>query len=181
MQKIKQKNVPRECRQSCPVGNSKYHKALSKNQPMKKKLVIIFIQSLLAMLGSLYYSNFGDPIVNISDGELFQAERGFDPCNLCWWARILMYPIVPLSLIGLISKDYKIIRYILALSIPGILLEIHHYSLQKFNISTSQVCTFDNPCTAMTVDYLGFITIPFLCLIAFSVITVTGILALRQK
>lgn len=149
---------------------------------MKRQyLVIIFAQALIAMLGSLYYSNFGDPATNISMGKLFPNDNGFNPCNLCWWARILMYPIVPMSLIGLIIKDYKIIRYILALSVPGVLLEIHHYSLQKFNISTSQVCTFDNPCTAMGVDYLGFITIPFLCLVAFAVITVTGILALRQK
>ena len=34
-------------------------------------LRIIFVQACLAMLGSLYFSNFGDPIANIAAGSLF--------------------------------------------------------------------------------------------------------------
>lgn len=148
---------------------------------MKKNLLIIFIQSLLALLGSLYYSNFGDPVLNIMAGDFFPIDNGLDPCNLCWWARILMYPIVVLSGLGLWWKDDAIIRYILALAIPGVLLETYHYALQKIDISTSQVCTFENPCTAMNVDYLGFITIPFLCLVAFTVIVFFGVRGLVRN
>jgi|GEM_PF-5956613 len=35
---------------------------------------IIFIQSLIAMLGSLYFSNFGDPVANAQSGNLFPAD-----------------------------------------------------------------------------------------------------------
>lgn len=55
---------------------------------------VIFFQALIAMLGSLYYSNFGDPVANIQAGNFFPTEGGYEPCSMCRWARILMYPIV---------------------------------------------------------------------------------------
>lgn len=133
---------------------------------------LIFLQALLATLGSLYFSNFGDPISNFQLGVFWLPGFGFDPCQLCWWARILMYPIVPIALVGALKKAKDLHHYILPLAIPGILLEVYHYTLQKTNIENPFGCTGDNPCSAMSVDYAGFITIPFLCLTAFVVIFV---------
>ncbi len=145
----------------------------------KKVLRIVFIQSLAAMLGSLYFSNFGDPLQNIMTGQLFPAE-GFEPCHLCWWARIIMYPITVISGLGLLFEDKNALKYSMTLALPGILLEVYHYTLQKFDITTSQACTFDNPCAALSVDYLGFITIPFLCLVAFVVILIASWQGLKK-
>lgn len=131
----------------------------------------IFLQAFLALIGSMYYSSFGDPVANLMSGTLFGVGVGFIPCQLCWFARILMYPIVPISVVGILKKDNRFTDYVLPLAIPGILLEIYHYALQMFPIKTSFGCTLDNPCNALQVTYLGFITIPFLCLIAFLVIT----------
>jgi disulfide bond formation protein DsbB len=141
---------------------------------MSKKVRIlswlIFSQALVAMLGSLYLSNFGDPVDNLKMGVFWLYGYGFDPCQLCWWARILMYPIVPISLVGILKKDPKFTSYILPLAIPGFFLEIYHYLMQKTSIANPFACTGANPCSAMYVDYLGFITIPFLCFTAFAVI-----------
>jgi len=131
---------------------------------------LIFLQALLAMLGSLYFSNFGDPVENFKMGVFWLYGYGFDPCQLCWWARILMYPIVPISLVGILRKDPNFTSYILPLALPGIFLEGFHYLLQKSSIDNPFACTGANPCSALYVDYLGFITIPFLCLVAFLVI-----------
>lgn len=147
----------------------------------KKRTLIeygIFVQALLAMLGSLYFSNFGDPIANLLAGNFF-FPGGFYPCRLCWWARILMYPLVFVSLIGIITKDSKFVKYILPFSVVGIFLELYHYYLQKVPTATSESCSLENPCGAMEVNYAGFITIPFLCLIAFCVITVLCLLHRR--
>ena len=123
------------------------------------------------MLGSLYYQYAGDPIANISHWLLFAAW--YTPCILCRWARILMYPIVLLSAIGIWKKDISIVNYILPMSIGGIWLEIYHYMLQKTDrLSVDTFCTKAAPCSALQVDYFGFITIPFLCLLAFIVICV---------
>ncbi len=147
-----------------------------KNFLEKYGLWIIFIQALLAMLGSLYYGRYGDPIEQIFTGDFFNPDNGFTPCELCRYARILMYPIVLSSLIAIIKKDFRIVDYIIPIWILGTILEIYHYTLQKFLITTSFFCTRANPCTALEVDYFGFITIPFLCLIAFIVILTTSLL-----
>lgn len=135
---------------------------------------IIFVQALLAMLGSLYFSNFGDPVENLKLGVFLIPGYGFDPCQLCWWARIMMYPIVLISLVGLIKKDKNFVNYVIPLAIPGFFLESYHYLLQKTTISNPFGCTGANPCSALSVNYFGFITIPFLCWVAFTVILIAA-------
>lgn len=150
----------------------------------RKQLYIqlaIFVQALVAMLGSLYFSTFGDIVKNIQNGNLFPVDEGLIPCELCWFARILMYPIVILSLVGIIRKDNKFTTYVLALALPGILLEIYHYSIQKLPIQNIFNCSLANPCAALQVNYLGFITIPFLCGVAFTVIAILSIINLRME
>lgn len=142
-------------------------------RPLREKrhwsLRLIFVQAILATLWSLYYSNFGDPLEDIIMGTLF-FWPGYEPCTLCRRARILMYPLVIIAWIALYRKDNSIRKYIAPLAGLGIALEMYHYSLQKFAISTVQLCTRENPCQALEVNYLGFITIPFLCLLAFLIV-----------
>jgi hypothetical protein len=135
----------------------------------------IFTQALVAMLGSLYYSTFGDPAVNAMAGNFFPIGQGFHPCELCWFARILMYPLVPLSYMGIAKKDRRFTDYVLVLSVPGVLLDTYHYALQKLPIANFFTCSSANPCNAMEVNYFGFLTIPLLALIAFVVITVLAV------
>ncbi len=132
----------------------------------------IFLQALVAMMGSLYYSTFGDPVKNMSSGNLFSFGDGFQPCTLCWYARILMYPLVLMSYIAIAKKDKSFSDYVLPLAILGIGLEAYHYALQKLPISSVFGCSLENPCSALQVSYFGFITIPFLALVAFIVIAV---------
>jgi disulfide bond formation protein DsbB len=145
----------------------------------KTLLYLIFLQALVATLGSLYYSTYGDPVTNVLRGDLFNTLNALQPCLLCWYARILMYPLVIISLVAMIRKDKNVPYYILSLSVPGIFLEIYHYALQKLPIKNLFGCTLENPCNALQVNYLGFITIPFLALVAFLVITFVSILFLK--
>jgi len=131
----------------------------------------IFLQPLVSMLGSLYFSTYGDPVKNLLAHNIFPVDSGLLPCELCWFARILMYPMTVISLVGMLKEDRRFTDYIMPLSIIGIGLEIFHYGLQKFNFANPFNCTLSNPCNALQVQYFGFITIPFLALIGFSVIT----------
>lgn len=144
---------------------------------VKTKLAyLVFLQALIAMLGSLYFSTFGDPVKNILAHTLFPRDSGLLPCELCWFQRILMYPVVILSAVGMLKEDNDFVDYVLPLSIIGMLLSAYHYGLQKMNIANPFGCTLVNPCTALQVQYLGFITIPFLACTAFTVITVLCIM-----
>lgn len=135
----------------------------------------IFFLGLISMLGSLYFSNYGDPVANVLAGTPFPEGGGFFPCNLCWWARICMYPIMALSLIGIIRRDIYSIWYILPLSAFGVLVSGYHTLIQQLPSAAILPCDTSNPCTYNPVEYFGFISIPMLAVASFVLITVLSI------
>jgi disulfide bond formation protein DsbB len=145
----------------------------------------IFFVSLIAMVWSLYYQYYWDFFANLVWWSLFPAWWGYVPCLLCRWARILMYPLVWLSGISLLKWDRSIVDYILPISIVGIILETYHYLLQKTDrldfLSWATLCTKANPCNALQVNYFWFITIPFMCLVAFVLILIACIYLKQAK
>lgn len=122
-------------------------------------LLIIWTQSLIAVLGSLYYSEI----------------VGYIPCELCWIQRIFMYPLVIIFGVALIKRSTSIAIPGVILSGIGILISIYHYGLQKapFLQKAGDICG-EVPCNLQYVNYFGFITIPFLAGIAFLVILITS-------
>lgn len=140
---------------------------------------IILFQSWIAVIGSLYYGRFGDPAKNIVSGQWFNTANGFVPCEMCWFARILMYPVLILIIVHFRNKDDKVVDYILPLSWLGIFLEWYQYYYQMA-YSADQVSAYlcgnstGASCAATDVMYAWFITIPFLCLVAFVVIFVSA-------
>lgn len=143
--------------------------------------LIIFIQSRIATIGSLYYGRYGDPVKNLVSRDFFNAANGYNPCEMCWFARVLMYPILILIIIYFWNRDDKIVDPILILSGLGIALEGYQYYFQMTHSSAdieSFICNGVSgaSCAATDVMYWGFITIPFLCLVAFVVIFIIGLI-----
>lgn len=124
---------------------------LLKNLDLKLSWLI----ATIAMSGSLYFSE----VMN------------FTPCTLCWYQRILMYPLVLLLGIASLRKDTKVIYYALPISVVGIFVSGYHYLLQKTDLFNSFGCSSGVPCSGEYINWLGFITIPFLALIAFSLVS----------
>jgi disulfide bond formation protein DsbB len=105
-------------------------------------------------------------------GSLFFSEvLGWQPCLLCWYQRILMYPLAILLAIGIIRRDRGLHIYVLPFSIAGIGVSLYHYLLLKTDWLPPPPCTVGVPCTVDYLDWLGFINIPFLALTAFLIIT----------
>ncbi|MFU8773304.1 MAG: disulfide oxidoreductase, partial [Anaerolineales bacterium] len=115
-----------------------------------------FLVALTATLGSLYFSEIAN----------------FVPCVLCWYQRILMYPLVIIILVGWIEQDEFLPKYVLPLSIGGILLSSYHYTVQLGLFGSDAVCAVGVPCFIRYINWAGFITIPFLALVAFTMITI---------
>ena len=105
-------------------------------------------------------------------GSLFFSEvMGFIPCSLCWYQRIAMYPLVAMLGVPLWKNrsDFKL--YVYPLSIAGNLLALYHLGVQYEIIPESaSPCVVGVPCSSMYIQWLGFITIPFLSFIAFTLI-----------
>jgi len=117
---------------------------------------LAFGPAISALLGSLYYSEVAH----------------FIPCELCWYQRILMYPLAALILVGVFNEDWLLPRYVLPLSISGIGVSTYHYLLQMNIFETTGVCSGGVSCALSEVNIWGFMTIPFMALIAFTLITV---------
>ncbi|KQL56985.1 MULTISPECIES: disulfide oxidoreductase [Bacillaceae] len=135
----------------------------------KQKSVILlyfaWVVALIATLGSLYFSEI----------------RGFVPCKMCWYQRILMYPIAIFLGIAAYNQDTKIKKYVLPLSITGIFVSAYHYVIQKVpNFAPITPCTEGAPCNAQYINWFGFVTIPFLALTAFVLITMLLLMQRRK-
>ncbi|GAB3062323.1 disulfide oxidoreductase [Salinicoccus sesuvii] len=126
---------------------------------------LIFFISLIATLGSLYFSEI----------------RQYVPCEFCWYQRILMYPLVIISLVSIIRGDMGAKYYIRILSGIGLLLAVYHYGLQKLSFLGDNLaaCTGVS-CTVQYINWFGFITIPFLSFIAFTLIFILSFMIKRK-
>lgn len=138
---------------------------MKKNDKRENLLFLAFAAALIAMFGSLYFSEI----------------RQYEPCELCWYQRIVMYPFVVLLGIATVKKDYGIAFYTMILSAVGGMISLYHYGLQKvaFLADTAPACG-RIPCTGQYINWLGFITIPFLALIAFIIVFVCSFLVWKQ-
>ncbi|MDM5189180.1 disulfide oxidoreductase [Bacillus sp. DX4.1] len=114
-------------------------------------------------------------------GSLYLSEvMKYEPCTLCWYQRILMYPLVVLLGAAIIRKDYKIGIYSLIIAIVGACISIYHYLLQKVSFfSTNGATCGRTPCTGDYLDWFGFVTIPLLALIAFLIIIICSFILIK--
>lgn len=121
-------------------------------------LNLSWIVAIVATAGSLYFSEV----------------RMFVPCNLCWWQRILMYPLaVTLGIASWFDDKVAAARYVLPISIIGMGVSAYHYAGQKFpGLIPPGVCRGGVPCDTSYINWLGFITIPLLAFTAFTLITI---------
>lgn len=112
-------------------------------------------------------------------GSLFLSEvMGFVPCILCWYQRILMYPLVVILAVGILLRDARLRVYVLPLSLAGLAVSAYHNLLYLGIIpETIQRCTSGVSCTERQLELFGYITIPLLSLTAFSVISLSMVFA----
>ncbi|MFD0712687.1 disulfide oxidoreductase [Paenibacillus sp. GCM10027626] len=129
-------------------------------------LYLAWMVAVVATLGSLYFSEI----------------REFIPCELCWYQRILMYPLSILLGIAAYTNDRKIKKYVLPLSIIGGCISLFHYLEQKVpGFASIKPCVNGVPCSTQYINYFGFITIPFLALVAFTLISVLLFMTKNDK
>ena len=135
------------------------------NKKLENSLLFMWVVSLVATLGSLYFSEI----------------RGYIPCTMCWFQRIFMYPIVIITTVAVIQKNAKIALTTAVFSVIGGCISLYHYGVQKIDFLTESApaCGLVS-CTGQYINWLGFITIPFLALTAFILIAITSFYMIRQ-
>lgn len=143
-----------------------YLKLLHEKVTRKRILYLIWFIAIVSTLGSLYFSEISK----------------YWPCTLCWYQRIATYPLVLMIPVALIKKDYNVALYILPLNIAGTLISVYH-NMIYYNLipETTGPCTLGISCTTQYIEWLGFITIPNLALMAYMAINVLMVYYLKIK
>ncbi len=105
-------------------------------------------------------------------GALFFSEvMKLAPCELCWWQRIFMFPLVLILPAGLFPLDPRVTRYALPLALVGWGFAVFHWLLVLGVIPENiRPCVRGVPCSEVTISWLGFINLPLLSVLAFSAI-----------
>lgn len=106
-------------------------------------------------------------------GSIFMSRvLNFPPCELCWYQRIFMFPLVIIIAVGILKKDKNMVLYALPLSAIGLAISIYHNLLYYGIIpETISPCTLGVSCIQKQLDLFGFITIPLLSFVSFAIIT----------
>jgi len=112
----------------------------------------------------------------------FSSVLEYEPCVLCWYQRICLFPMVFILAAGLFPNfDKSVIKYALPLSIAGGLTAFYHSLLYAGIIPESiQPCSQGVSCTEKYFELFGFVSIPMLSFIAFSTL-VALLLILKRR
>ena len=123
----------------------------------KHGLLFAWLVTLFSTVLSLYYSEI----------------VGFEPCSLCWWQRVFLYPQAIFLGIAYFKKEFKYSSlYAIVLSIIGGVFALYQNALYY---GAPQIDTCDGSATAVSCTKLyilefGYITIPIMSLTAFLLI-----------
>ncbi|KKT82954.1 MAG: putative disulfide formation protein [Candidatus Giovannonibacteria bacterium GW2011_GWC2_44_9] len=116
-------------------------------------MLLAFLVAVASLVLSLFYSDY----------------IGYEPCKLCWYQRIFIYPQVIILGMALYRKDYKIINYALALLFVGTVISLYHnyLSLGGSPFFNCDAFSLGASCTKLYVFELNYITIPIMSLTSF--------------
>jgi disulfide bond formation protein DsbB len=121
-----------------------------------RRLAALTLVAAVATAGSLWFS----------------LGLGLVPCRLCWYQRILMYPLVVVLAVAALEDRPEVWRTTLPLATLGTGVAAYHSYLQVAP-SGGTTCTVGGS-SCVTIQYTlagGFLTIPRLSLVAFSLLT----------
>ena len=119
-------------------------------------LWLAFLVAGTSMAGSLYFSEVAD----------------FEPCRLCWFQRIAMYPLAVILLVAAIRRDRSVRWYVGPIAAIGALVSTYHYLVEWFPSLEGGSCGTGPACSAIWFRELGFVTLSLMALCGFVAIGV---------
>ena len=117
-------------------------------------MAMAFLVALLATVGSLYFSEIAH----------------FEPCRLCWYQRIAMYPLVIILGLAIVRRDAQVGFYVRVLAAIGACVAAYHVALEWIPALDTGGCGLGPSCGVIWFRALGFVSLPTLALAAFLLI-----------
>ena len=119
---------------------------------------IFFMVATLGVVGSIIYS----------------ALLGLEPCRLCWYQRMILFPLPVLAGLAMYRKEFtNMVPYLKAFTLVGMVISLYQYLSQMLpgfaeytKVATS--CGLTGPdCSEISVLVFGFVTIPLMAFASF--------------
>ncbi|MGK2907823.1 MAG: disulfide bond formation protein B [Desulfuromonadales bacterium] len=112
----------------------------------------------------------------------FSSVLEYEPCVLCWYQRICLFPLIFIFAAGLFPTfDKSVIKYALPLTILGGLIALYHSLLYAGIIPENiQPCSQGVSCTEKYIELFGFVSIPMMSFFAFSTLVALLIILKRR-
>ncbi|MES5957399.1 disulfide oxidoreductase [Bacillus fungorum] len=103
---------------------------------------------------------------------IFSEWMKLPPCDLCWYQRMAMYPLVLILGIGMYRKDPNVNIYAFPFACIGLIISVYQITIQAFTTSEMKICSVGVSCTEDYLNLFGFISIPMLSFVGFLVIII---------
>jgi disulfide bond formation protein DsbB len=130
----------------------------------------------------LLFGAWGVAAVGTAGSLFFSEVMGLPPCILCWYQRICLFPLVIILARALFPLDAGVVRYALPVAVLGWLIAAYHNLVYLGVIPESlQPCSRGVSCSEELVEWFGFLSIPLLSLLGFTLITVLLIAVSRRS
>ncbi len=114
------------------------------------RVLALFVAGV-ATAGSLYYSEVAH----------------FVPCELCWYQRICVYPLVAILAVGVARRDTATWMFAAPFVVVGVPLGIYHWLVERVPaIADTTACSAAAPCAIPYFEELGFVTLAFMSMSA---------------
>ena len=114
----------------------------------KYSMLLAFLISLSALIGSLFYSQI----------------VGFEPCVLCWWQRVFIFPLPVIFGIAIWRKDRNIFNYVVPLAVLSAVVALYQSYVYLGGASFLPCTAVCGACSKVYVKVFGYITIPVMSL-----------------
>ncbi len=130
----------------------------------------------------LLFAAWGVAAVATAGSLFFSYVMGFAPCVLCWYQRICLFPLVVILARGLFPLDPGVVRYALPVAALGWLVAAYHNLVYLGVVPESlQPCGRGVSCSEEYVEWFGFLSIPLLSLLGFTLLNVLLIVLSRRS
>lgn len=135
---------------------------------MKNPWTLLFMAWLVALAATASALFIGEVMLRV-------------PCQLCWYQRILMFPLALILGMACFSEDRRGAVYALPLALGGAAMAGYHTLLVAGLIPKAWLpCSAGVSCADQPLDILNGLQIPWLSLIAFVAISLLLFFFLRK-
>lgn len=114
---------------------------------------------------------------------LYYESLGFEPCPLCWWQRVFLYPQVMLFGMALWCGKYRqtAIDASIAFSVLGAGVALYHHALQMLPGSGLPCPATGVSCAQRIFFEFGYVTYPMMALSVFAFLVVVMLIVRARR